>query len=73
MRLDPEWRRVARKAWSFRLLAVAALLTGCEAIVTVTGTDWIPLPPIWRALILFGLVAAALVARVIAQKDLPGG
>ncbi len=73
MRLDPEFRRIVRKAWSFRLLAVAAVLTGCEAIVTVTGTDWIPLPPLARALILFGLVAGALVARVVAQKDLPSG
>ena len=61
MRLIENWRLVLKKAWSVRLLILAAVLTGIEAIM-----PFLQLP---KAAI-FGLVTAALIARVIAQKDM---
>lgn len=72
MRLDPDWRRILRLAWSVRIMVMAALLTGAEAVATVIGVEWIPLPPTMRALLLFALVAAALVARILAQRNMNG-
>lgn len=66
-----DWRRVLRFAWSVRLLALAALLTGIEAVLTVTGVEWVPILPPWaKALLLFAIVAGALVARIVAQRNL---
>lgn len=65
MRLVNDWRRVMRRAWSVRLIALAVVLTGLEVALPFLG-DWIP-PG--RLGLLAGLVsAAALPARLIAQK-----
>ena len=65
MRLSHDWRRVLRRAWSVRLMALAVLLTGLEVALPFLG-DWIP-PG--RLGLLAGLVsAAALPARFVAQK-----
>ena len=42
--LYDNWRTILRRAWSLKFMALAAILTGCEAIITVTGVEWIPLP-----------------------------
>lgn len=73
MRLDPDWRRILRRAWSVRIMVLAAVLTGCEAVATVVGVDWVPLPPVARALLLFALVAAALISRIVAQRGFKDG
>ena len=61
VKLIDNWQSVIKRAWSIRLLIVAAVLTGIEAIM-----PFLQLP---KAAI-FGLVTAALIARVIAQKDM---
>lgn len=71
MRLYDNWRVILRRAWSMRLMALAALLTGCEAVLTVAGPDWMPLPQWARLVIVFGVIAAAFVARLVAQRDVP--
>lgn len=71
MTLDPDWSLILRRAWSVRLIALACLLTGAEAIALVFGVSWLPLPEVWRALLLFGVSAGALVARIMAQRGVP--
>ena len=65
--LIPNWRRVARKAWSVRLLGAASVLTGCEAVLPYMETE---LPRGSFALLSFFIVSLALFSRFIAQKDL---
>ena len=68
-RLLPDWRRLIRRAWSVRLILLAGLLTGCEAVLSAMGTEWLPVPVWARMVILFGVLGAAFVARLLAQKD----
>ncbi len=68
MKLLPNWRRVVRRAWSMRLMLLAGLLTGCEAVINVVGADWLPLPKWARMLLILGVIGGAFVARVVAQK-----
>lgn len=67
--LVKNWRDVLRRAWSVRLLIVAGLLSGLEvALPLIDGLYEIP-RGIFAAF--SGLtVAAAFVARLIAQKGL---
>jgi hypothetical protein len=67
--LLPDWRTVLRRAWSLRLILLAGLLTGCEAVLSTMGTEWLPVPVWARMVILFGVLGAAFVARLLAQKD----
>jgi len=67
--LYDNWRTILRKAWSVKFMVLAALLTGCEAVITVTGVEWIPLPAAGRLALLFVVIAAAFVARLVAQRD----
>ena len=67
--LLPDWRTVLRRAWSLRLILLAGLLTGCEAVLSAMGTEWLPVPVWARMVILFGVLGAAFVARLLAQKD----
>ena len=69
MMLYDNWRAILRRAWSVRFMGLAAVLTGAEAVITVAGVDWMPVPPWARLLALFGLIAAAFVARLVAQRD----
>jgi hypothetical protein len=72
MRLIDGWRAVLRKAWSIRLILLAALLSGVEvALPLLDGV--LPIPPGIFAALSFVTVAAAFIARVVAQKDLDNG
>ena len=67
MRLSPNWKKIIKKAWSFRLIAVAGILSGCELIVPMfSGT----MPRGAFAALSFIATAAALIARLVAQKDM---
>lgn len=72
MKLIPDWRRVLRYAWSVRLIVLAGLLTGAEAVLPFFPELFGMTPQTWAALT-FGVVAAALVARLIAQQSISGG
>ena len=67
--LLPDWKRLIRRAWSLRLILLAGLLTGCEAVLSAAGTDWLPGPQWARMVLLFAVLGAAFVARLVAQKD----
>ena len=69
MTLDPQWRDILRRAWSVRLIVLAAVLSGAEVVVPLFG-DLIPRLPF--AVLNFVVVSAALVARIVAQRGLDG-
>lgn len=65
-----DWRRVLQHAWSVRLMLLAAFLTAVEAVLPFLS-DLIPRWPF--AILTFVVVAAALVARFVAQpRTMPG-
>lgn len=67
MNLIPDWKIVARKAWSVRLMALASILSGCEAVLPYA--EFI-LPRGSFALLSFIVVSLALLARFVAQRDI---
>jgi len=69
MKLADDWRVVLRKAWSVRLLLLAGLLSGCEAILPLV-TDSLPWPRWASSLLVAGIVAGAFVARIVAQPKM---
>lgn len=68
-RLIPEWKRVLQRAWSIRLILLAGLLTGCEALINAVGADQIPVPAWARSIIVLAVIGGAFVTRLLAQKD----
>ena len=65
--LIPNWRKVAKKPWSVRLMIVASVLTGCEAILPLVGAT------VERgtfALVTFFVVMGALLSRFLVQQEL---
>lgn len=71
MRLIPNWRKVLRHAWSVRLIVLAGVLTGCEAILPVVPNLVQVQPGVFAALT-FAVVMLALVSRFIAQQKISG-
>jgi hypothetical protein len=64
--LLPDWKRILRKAWSVRLIVLAAIFSGAEVVVPLFY-DAIPRNAF---AVLSGITtAAALIARVMMQKD----
>ena len=72
MRLIPNWRAVIARAWSIRLLIVAGILSGAEVALPLIG-DALPIPTGMFAGLSFVIVAAAFVARLVAQKGITDG
>lgn len=67
MKLDEHWQEILRRAWSVRLMALAAVLSGIEVILPLFGELFDR--GVFAALS-FAAVVAAFVARLAAQKDL---
>ncbi len=70
MSLRTDWRLLLRRAWSVRLMALAAFLTGCEAVLSTVGADWLPLPVWARMALIFAVIGGAFAARLMAQEDI---
>lgn len=68
MHLLPDWKLILRKAWSVRLIVLAALFSGAEVVVPLF---YDAMPRNTFALLSGITTAAALIARVIMQKDVP--
>jgi len=66
MALYDNWRTIVRKAWSIRLMALAAALSGVEVVLPFFQ-DLVPRGAF--AALSFVAVAGAFVARIVAQKD----
>jgi hypothetical protein len=69
MRLDPRWRDILRRAWSVRLMLLAAWCSAIEAVLTLFP-DVLPLSRPALAVLTPLAIAAAFVARLVAQKGL---
>ena len=63
--LHPEWKRIAKKAYSMRLLYLAGILTACEAVLPLF-TNAIPQGTFVALNML--IIPAAMVARITSQK-----
>lgn len=64
MELIPDWKRVLKKAWSVRFLALAGVLTGCEFLLPLY-VDAIPRGVF--AFLIMVVSIAGIVARVVSQ------
>jgi hypothetical protein len=74
MRLVDNWRSVLKRAWSIRLLIIAGALSGIEALLSILNTTYIIEVPMWvhivLALLTPPIIAAAFVARIVAQNTI---
>ncbi|MES0811287.1 hypothetical protein ABLO27_17510 [Roseibium sp. SCPC15] len=70
MKLVTNWRRVLRRAWSVRLMMLAALLSGAEVALPFMG-DFIE--PGRLAFLSALSTAGAFVARLLAQRNYKDG
>lgn len=69
MKLVARWREVLRYAWSVRLMIIAAILSGVEVALPLLDGS-LPIPPGVFAALSGLTVAAAFVARLVAQKGI---
>lgn len=69
VRLRSDWRTILRRAWSVRLILLASLLTGLEAALPFLP-EMTYLPPGTLAAIASVVTGLALLARVVAQRDM---
>ena len=65
MKLYENWRIILQKAWSMRLMALAAVLSGVEVALPFFQESF---PRGVFAGLSFAAVAGAFVARLVAQK-----
>ena len=69
-RAIPDWRRVLRRAWSVRLMLLAALLEGAATVLPL----FTPLEaPVWWGGVVFVVVVAACAARFVKQPGMHHG
>lgn len=67
IRLIDNWLAVLKKAWSIRLMLLAAILSGVEVVLPFLSEA---LPRGLFAVLSFLTVGGAFVARLVAQKGL---
>jgi len=67
MTLYDNWREILRRSWSLRFIFLAGLLSGCEIALPLFADQ---IPRNLFAVLSFVAVAAAFVARLIAQKGI---
>jgi hypothetical protein len=64
-RLVADWQWVVKRSWSIRFIAIAALLSGVEAVLPLFSAK---IPHHLFALLTFFSVAGAFTARIVAQS-----
>lgn len=64
--LSKEWRVIAKKAYSFRLIILAAILSGAEIVMPLFQSA---MPGKLFAVLSFAAVVSAAGARLLAQKE----
>lgn len=69
MNLIPHWGRVLRHAWSIRLIALSALLSGLEVAVPFLDGLLPVSPGVFAALAALSTIAAG-IARFVAQASI---
>jgi hypothetical protein len=60
-----DWKWIVRKAWSFRLMLLAAVFSGVEVALPIVGDR---LPQMLFAGLTFVVTVAALIARLLVQR-----
>ena len=65
--LIDDWRKVARRAWSFRFSLLAAVFTAAEVVVPLLGDT---LPRGLFVLLAFSASIGAAIARLLAQPEM---
>lgn len=68
--LIADWHEVLTKAWSVRLILIAAVLMGLETLVPYLPALLPWLPVWWLSALSFGLTVAAFLAKFIPQKNM---
>jgi hypothetical protein len=67
MKLLTNWKHLLRKAWSIRLMLIAGVLTGLEAILPL----WVDSMPRGAfSVSSMAVITLAMIARVVAQSGL---
>jgi hypothetical protein len=66
MKMLPDWKDVLRRAWSVRLMVLAFVATLAEALWPIFAPDF---DFRFAGVVSAVLIAAAFVARLMAQKD----
>ena len=66
MKLYDNWKDIVKRAWSIRFIILAGMLSGCEVVLPFFSDS---IPDKLFAVLSFVFVAAAFVARLVAQKD----
>lgn len=66
MKLAPEWKRIARRAWSMRFAALSVVLGVLELVPLLDGF----LPPRTFAVLSLLSGVATLVARLVHQPEM---
>lgn len=69
MKLVDDWHVIIKKAWSIRLMIMAAILSGLEFIIPLVTPAT---PSGWFAAGAFVISIAAFIARFIAQPRMRG-
>lgn len=67
MILAAKWKKTLKKAWSIRLMIIAAILSGVEVALPFFSEA---IPKGTFAALSFLAVSSAFVARLVAQKDM---
>lgn len=68
MTLRYDWKSILQKAWSVRLMVLAGLLSAVEVVLPFFAYD---LPERLFAALSGLTVFAALIARILAQRNMP--
>ena len=71
MMLIDNWRAIVKKAWSFKLCALALVLTSSEIYVGLQKP--VGIPPVLFSLLSGAVIVGAMGARLFAQKELTDG
>ena len=67
MKVNSQWKRIVKKAWSIRFIALAGILSGAEVILPFFSDA---LPKGLFAILSFCAVSGAFISRLIVQKDI---
>ena len=70
MMLNPEWKKILKKAWSVRLAVIAGLLSALEVILPLYADA---VPRGLFALLSIIVIIGATIARVVLQKEFQSG
>ena len=65
--LLPDWKDILKKAWSVKFLGLAALVSGCEAVMQLAGNSMLPAGV--APAVVGVLSALGILARVLAQRE----